>query len=205
MKRILKKNQLIIAALAVMIAAAGYLNYSGRLLPGSQNTKEAGSDLANKELLDISDEDVASASGDIKSQDGDEGEVDGNPGEAVLTSGNAQAVAAQAKVTREQVRAQNKETLQSIIDNTELSEEEKSDAVAQMVELTKQSETEMEIETLMATKGFSEAVVSLGEDSADVVVNAEELTDANRAQIEDIVTRKSDVKPEKIVITPIHE
>ena len=42
MKRILKKNQLIIAALAVMIAAAGYLNYSGRLLPGSQNTKEAG-------------------------------------------------------------------------------------------------------------------------------------------------------------------
>ena len=95
MKRILKKNQLIIAALAVMIAAAGYLNYSGRLLPGSQNTKEAGSDLANKELLDISDEDVASASGDIKSQDGDEGEVDGNPGEAVLTSGDAQAVAAQ--------------------------------------------------------------------------------------------------------------
>ena len=81
------------------------------------------------------------------------------------------------------MRAQNKETLQSIIDNTELSEEEKSDAVAQMVELTKQSETEMEIETLMATKGFSEAVVSLGEDSADVVVNAEELTDANRAQI----------------------
>ena len=59
MKRILKKNQLIIAALAVMISAAGYLNYSGRLLPGSQNTKEAGSDLANKELLDISDEDVA--------------------------------------------------------------------------------------------------------------------------------------------------
>ena len=32
--------------------------------------------------------------------------------------------------------------------------EEKSDAVAQMVELTKQSETEMEIETLMATKDF---------------------------------------------------
>ena len=139
---------------------------------------------------------------DIESNDS---ETEGTPGEAVLTNGSAQTTVAQAKVTREHVRAQNKETLQSIIDNTELSKEEKSDAVAQMVELTKQSETEMEIETLMATKGFSEAVVSLGEDSADVVVNAEELTDANRAQIEDIVTRKSDVKPEKIVITPIHE
>lgn len=198
MKGKVKKNQLIIVALAVMIAAAGYLNYTGRLFgENAKGTKEANADLTNQELLDISQEDTEAGSEEIESNDS---ETEGTPGEAVLTNGSAQA-----KVTREQVRAQNKETLQSIIDNTELSEEEKSDAVAQMVELTKQSETEMEIETLMATKGFSEAVVSLGEDSADVVVNAEELTDANRAQIEDIVTRKSDVKPEKIVITPIHE
>ena len=202
MKRILKKNQLIIAALAVMIAAAGYLNYSGRLLPGSQNTKEAGSDLANKELLDISDEDVASASGDIKSQDGDEGEVDGNPGEAVLTSGDAQAVAAQAKVTREQVRAQNKETLQSIIDS--LSDAQKQDAVAQMVAMTEIAEKETAAETMLASKGFLDSVVSISEDSADVVVNASELTEANRAQIEDIVTRKTGVAAQNIVITPVY-
>lgn len=203
MKGKVKKNQLIIVALAVMIAAAGYLNYTGRLFgENAKGKKEANADLTNQELLDISQEDTEAGSEEIESNDS---ETEGTPGEAVLTNGSAQTTVAQAKVTREQVRAQNKETLQSIIDNTELSEEEKSDAVAQMVELTKQSETEMEIETLMATKGFSEAVVSLGEDSADVVVNAEELTDANRAQIEDIVTRKSDVKPEKIVITPIHE
>jgi len=195
-KRILKKNQLIIAALAVMIAAAGYLNYSGRLLPGSQNTKEAGSDLANKELLDISDEDVASASGDIKSQDGDEGEVDGNPGEAVLTSGDAQAVAAQAKVTREQVRAKNKETLQSIIDSDSLSDAQKQDAVAQMVAMTEIAEKETAAETMLASKGFL--------DSVDVVVNASELTEANRAQIEDIVTRKTGVAAQNIVITPVY-
>ena len=183
MKRILKKNQLIIAALAVMIAAAGYLNYSGRLLPGSQNTKEAGSDLANKELLDISDEDVASASGDIKSQDGDEGEVDGNPGEAVLTSGDAQAVAAQAKVTRDA---------------------QKQDAVAQMVAMTEIAEKETAAETMLASKGFLDSVVSISEDSADVVVNASELTEANRAQIEDIVTRKTGVAAQNIVITPVY-
>ena len=194
MKRILKKNQLIIAALAVMIAAAGYLNYSGRLLPGSQNTKEAGSDLANKELLDISDEDVASASGDIKSQDGDEG----------LTSGDAQAVAAQAKVTREQVRAKNKETLQSIIDSDSLSDAQKQDAVAQMVAMTEIAEKETAAETMLASKGFLDSVVSISEDSADVVVNASELTEANRAQIEDIVTRKTGVAAQNIVITPVY-
>ena len=201
MKRILKKNQLIIAALAVMIAAAGYLNYSGRLLPGSQNTKEAGSDLANKELLDISDEDVASASGDIKSQDGDE---DGNPGEAVLTSGDAQAVAAQAKVTREQVRAKNKETLQSIIDSDSLSDAQKQDAVAQMVAMTEIAEKETAAETMLASKGFLDSVVSISEDSADVVVNASELTEANRAQIEDIVTRKTGFAAQNILITPVY-
>ena len=203
MKRILKKNQLIIAALSVMIAAAGYLNYSGRLLPGQKSTKEASSDLANKELLDISDEDVASASGDIKSQDSD-GEVDGNPGEAVLTSGEAQAVVAQAKVTREQVRAKNKETLQSIIDSDSLSDAQKQDAVAQMVAMTDIAEKEAAAETMLASKGFSDSVVSISDDSADVVVNASELTEANRAQIEDIVTRKTGVSAQNVVITPVY-
>lgn len=203
MKRIFKKNQIIIATLAVMIAIAGYLNYSGRLFGNSQDgTAEANADLANQELLDISQDDLETSEEDIVSTDS---EAEGTPGEAVLTSGTAETTVAQAKVTREQVRAQNKETLQAIIDNTNLSDAEKQDAVAQMVQLTEISEQEAAIETLMASKGFSEAVVSLDADSADIVVKADELTDANRAQIEDIVTRRTEIAPENIVITPIHE
>ena len=203
MKRLFKKNQIIIATLAVMIAVAGYLNYSGMLFGGAaDSTEEANADLANQELLDISQEDIETSTEDIASNDS---EIEGTPGEAVLTNGSAQTTVAQAKVTREQVRAQNKETLQAIIDNTNLSDAEKQDAVAQLVEITEMTEQEAAIETLMASKGFSEAVVSLTNDSADVVVKADELTDANRAQIEDIVTRKTDIAPENIVITPISE
>ena len=145
MKRIFKKNQIIIAALAVMIAAAGYLNYSGRLFSGEDDAQEANADLASQELLDISEEDLASASGDIESQDSEaeDGSVEGTPGEAVLTSGEVSGVVAEAKVTREQVRAKNKESLA-------------------------------------------------------------ELSDANRAQIEDIVTRKTGVAAENVVITPVN-
>ena len=194
---------MIIAALAVMIAAAGYLNYTGRLFGDSKGgTTEASADLTNQELLDISQEDTETGSNDILSNDSD---LEGTPGEAVLTSGTAETTVAQAKVSREQIRAQNKETLQAIIDNADLSDEEKKDAVSQMVKLTERSEQEMEIETLLWEKGFSEAVVSLTEDSADVVVKAADLTDANRAQIEDTVTRKTEIAPENIVITPIHE
>nr|WP_246597359.1 SpoIIIAH-like family protein [Faecalicatena faecalis] len=185
-----------------MIAIAGYLNYSGRLFGESdKGTTEANAELANKELLDISEEDIETGTGDIASNDSD---VDGTPGEAVLTNSGADTTVAQAKVAREQVRAQNKETLQAIIDNTNISEDEKTDAVAQMVKMTELSEQEVAIETLMASKGFSDSVVSLTEDSADIVVDSAELTDANRAQIEDIVTRKSNISPENIVITPIH-
>ena len=207
MKRILKKNQMMIAALAVMIAAAGYLNYSGKIFPKEKKAQETGAELANQELLDISEEDLeANASTDIESQDktGEDGSVEGTPGEAVLTSGTANAVVAEAKVTREQVRAKNKETLQQIIDSENLSEDQKQDAVNQMVAMTDLAEKEVAAETMLASKGFSEAVVSLTQDGADVVVNAAELSDANRAQIEDIITRKTGIAAQNIVITPVH-
>ena len=203
MKKLLKRNQVIITTLAVMIAIAGYLNYSGELFGDkTESTTEANTNLVNQELLDISEEDIESGTEDITSNDS---EVEGTPGEAVLTSTSAATTIAQAKITREQVRAENKETLQGIIDNTNLSDAEKQAAVDQMLKLTTIAEQEMTIETLLAAKGFSNTVVNLTEDSADIVVEAEELTDANRAQIEDIVTRKTEISPENIVITAIHE
>lgn len=206
MKGLFKKNQIIIAALVVMVAVAGYLNYSGMIFGDDKNATEANNELANKELLDISEEDSAQADSDILDAEGElaNGEVEGTPGEAVLTSGEASGIVAQAKVSREQVRAKNKETLQAIIDDTNISEEQKADAIAQMVTMTEMAEKEVAIETLLATKGFNEAVVNLTEDSADIVVNSSDLTDAKRAQIEDIVTRKAGVSAANIVITPIH-
>ena len=206
MKKITKKNQIIIAALAVMIAAAGYLNYSGKIFGNLGKSTQANADLTNQELLDISDEDVASTSDDIKSQDDDaeSGTTDdGSPGEAVLTGGKASAVVSEAKVTREQVRAQNKESLNEIINSENLTDDQKQEAVNQLVEMTNLAEKEAAAETLLASKGFTDSVVSLTSDSADVVVNAVELTDANRAQIEDIIVRKTGVAAQNVVITPV--
>lgn len=217
MKKIAKKNQIVIATLAVMIAAAGYMNYSGKLFPNKTKTQEINSELANKELLDISDEDASVSSGDMKSQEGDsgsgadsnagstdDGSVDGTPGEAVLTNGSVSSVVSQAKVSREQVRSKNKETLQNIIDNKNLSAEEKEKAVNQMVQMTETAEKESAAESLLAAKGFHDSVVSITDDQADVIVGASELSDANRAQIEDIVTRKTGVAAQNIVINPVN-
>ena len=194
MKKIFKKNQIMITALAVMIAVAGYLNYSGRFF--GDDTREADNELAEQELLDISLGETA----EIESLDED---IDETPGAAVLTNGNN--IVAEAKVVREQVRAENKETLLGIINNANLSEKQKEEAVAKMIELTEIAELEAAVETMLLSKGFSEVVVTLTEDGADVVVNATELSDAKRAQIEDIVTRKTGIKPENVVISSMQK
>jgi len=89
-RRLLKKNQLIITTLAIMIAVAGYLNYSGKLFEESEDTQEATADLANQELLDISEEDLE----EIASNDSEpDGEVEGIPGvqgtNSISKQGNA--------------------------------------------------------------------------------------------------------------------
>ena len=194
MKKIFKKNQIMITALAVMIAMAGYLNYSGRFF--GDDSKEADNELAEQELLDISLGETA----EIESLDED---IDDTPGAAVLTNGNN--IVAEAKVVREQVRAENKETLLGIINNANLSEKQKEEAVSKMIELTEIAELEAAVETMLLSKGFSEVVVTLTDGGADVVVNATELSDAKRAQIEDIVTRKTGIKPENVVISSMQK
>ena len=215
MKRIFKKNQVIITALAIMIAVAGYLNFSDTEFGfGSKeaSTDSSGTIVEDIESLDydISDETAlleenASASdADTASENGEAQETATDiPGEAVLTG--ASTFAAQAKVSREQVRSQNREELQNIIDNPDISEEQKQEAVATMVDMTEKAEKEAAAELLLAAKGFENTVVNLTGDSADVVVPMAEIPDDKRAQIEDIVKRKTDIAPENIVITSLNQ
>jgi stage III sporulation protein AH len=125
-----------------------------------------------------------------------------NPGEAVLTSGLTVAdYIAGVQLTREQTRARNKETLNSIINNTNIEEAAKQEAIQNMIAMTAVSEKENAAETLLQAKGFSDPVVSLTNGKVDVVINASSITDQQRAQIEDIVKRKTEVPADSIVIT----
>ena len=131
----------------------------------------------------------------------DEGEI---PGEAVFTaSGGVSAVLSEAKLLKEQTRARNKETLLEIINSTGLTDEQKQAAVDSMVHMTEIAEKEAAAEILLEAKGFTDVVVSINSDAVDVVVNATDLDEAMRAQIEDIVTRKTEISPENIIISTV--
>lgn len=245
MKNILKKNQIMITALAIMIAVAGYLNFAERNLSDEELLKVSGQTVVTETgeaaldtekllteddylgaSLEISDEDTDAAEletisdeipqeaglMDIESLDTDiltadagessqmdvtEGET---PGEAVFTSTTSVASLSGARLMKEQTRAKNKETLLEIINSQTISEAQKQDAIENMIELTDIAEKETAAEILLEAKGFEDVVVSISGNGVDVVVGAESLTDAQCAQIEDIVTRKTGTAPENIII-----
>ena len=204
MKKIMKKNQVIITSLAILIAVAGYLNFADVDL--GFKDKEASTDSSS--ILDDVDYDLTDETAllDENGADGtSQSEVmdTASPGEAVLTG--ASDFAAQAKVSREQVRSQNKADLQAIISNKDISDEEKQNAINTMVSMTDLTEKEAAAELLLEAKGFENVIVNLTGETADVVVPDADLEDAKRAQIEDIVKRKTGVAAESIVITPLSQ
>ena len=136
-------------------------------------------------------------------ESGAEADETGTPGEAVLTA--ASDFAAQAKLSREQVRSKNKADLQEIINSSDIGDEQKQEAVNTMVAMTDTAEKEAAAELLLEAKGFENAVVNLTGETADIVVPESDLDDAKRAQIEDIVKRKTGIAAENIVITPLNE
>lgn len=152
-------------------------------------------------LKDISEEDSA------KVTVNDNGEVvasQENPGEAVMVSNTIGTdYFSSAKLSREQTRAKNKETLLEIVNNKALASADKKAAVKEVAAITKLSEKENATEMMLEAKGFADAMVSLSDKSADVVVNAEELSSKQMAQIIDIVKRKTGFAAENIVITPV--
>lgn len=248
-KNVVKKNQIIITALAIMIVVAGYLNFTGQEISTSglvssqknenviadatatpketakmkkeqQKTQDSAnaSSKSNKKQISKTKkgtQDAKETTTDISAEDEgkddytvtDSGEVvasEENPGEAVMVSNSiGNDYFSSAKLAREQSRAKNKETLMEIINNKSLDAKEKKTAVNQVAAITDAAEKENAAELMLEAKGFEDAVVSITDDSADIVINAGELTSQQIAQVQDIVKRKAGIAADKIVITPV--
>ncbi len=197
MKKIFKKNQFVVTFLAVLIAVAGYLNYTSNLDKKKEvkqvdnNTYES---VYNKDNLLKGNEDIESLDNEEETK---------TPGEAVLTNGTSlNSYMVQARLNREQTRSKNKETLLEVINNNDISKKEKKSAIKSMVKLTENSEIENSIETLLKAKGFNDVIVTINGEQADVLLSSEDISDDKRAQIENVIKRKTKLNADDITITP---
>lgn len=202
MKKIAGKNRLAVLALAVMIGVAGYMSFADT----GKDKKEK--DAAPVETLSYEEiEKAAEAENDGTSADelGEQVELNDSEdtiGDAVLTS--AQAVSsslATAKLNREQSRSKSKEALMDVIGDEALSDDAKKEATDTYVKLSDTIEKETDVETLLAARGYTDAIVTISEDTVDVALSEVALTDTQRAQIEDIVTRKTGYNISSVAIS----
>ena len=203
MKHIWKRNQIIITALVIMVGVAGYLNFTDNsvkeTLSWQKNQKEKVNTATNASVAEKTEEELTEqelAEVDVTSEQEDE-----KVGEAVLTNAKGNDIFYSIKLEREQTRAENKEIFNEIINNANATEDQKNDAINSIMEIADFAEKKNAAETLLSAKGFDGAVVSMEKDNVDVVINKKELTEQEITQIEDIVTRKTGVAMDKIVIS----
>ncbi len=216
----IKRNQVVVTALAVMIAAAGYLNFQESR--SAEGTKTAMQLTEEGDMAAVMDEGYSALPDDMTAEelnmekkdaqdktvlDPITAEVSETTGDGTAIFANAQADGdaaqyfAEAKLDREQSRAKQKDILTEMINNTNVSESQKNVCSDSMLELQQRIEKETAAEAMIEAKGFSDAYVRIDDETVDVVVNKDQLTEQEVAQIEDIVKRKTGYNAEQIRIS----
>ncbi|HCT65291.1 MAG TPA: hypothetical protein DIC60_08535 [Lachnospiraceae bacterium] len=227
-----RKNQIVVTTLVVMIAVAGYLNFSQTQEVQSTAAAEDGysyealvddssditvladdADDANdakvsqdtKDTKDTKDGESAQATLDPLTAEANYTSPDDDTGAAIFVNAteDASTYFVQAKLDREQSRSKQKDMLTEMINNDKLDSTQKSDCAAEMMELQQRIEKETAAETMIKAKGFNEAYVRIDDATVDVVVSSESLNESQLAQIEDIVKRKTGVSADKIRISTL--
>lgn len=216
---VIKKNQIVITALVVMIAAAGYLNYIDSVPTDTSEVMLTDADEAigivpedmeaalpedyDENQIAMDTEETAEIHTD-KEEQKDTAASQNDAGTAVfVNSSDDSSYFVQAKLEREQARAKQKEMLNEMLNNEKLNADGKNEVTTAMLSIQQRIEKETAAEAMIEAKGFKEAYVRIDDDTVDVVVEKTQLTEAEIAQIEDIVKRKTGVSAEKIRISPL--
>lgn len=176
---ILKKKQMLIATLVIMLAVAGYLNYR-------YDDREDASD-----VLSVKDTDTEPEVGDTAMVNADTSK------EKTPAEDKNGDYFASYRLEREQAHAKLREDLEKTIANKTISEESKKAAEEQLNNLSAAAQTETSAEAILKSKGFEDAVVYINGDSVNVTVKSDGLSSADTAKIIDAVyelTKNNNIK-----------
>lgn len=193
--RIFKKNQIIISVVALMLIAAGYLNYSSQISEEVANRKtEEGYDyagigdakLVDSELVVGEENNIKETMANNSSEDTNNvntkeenttnENIANNTSEnnTVETNANGEEdYFTSSKLQRENMYSQMLETYQKILENTAIPETQKSISSQEIANINNKKNAIMIAENLIKTKGFEDAVIFVNDDSVSVVVKAE--------------------------------
>lgn len=174
--KFMKKNQVVIYVIALMLIVAGYLNFTA-----DGDFRSAVQTASSEEELDKM----------------------ANIGDAQLVSSNVVSddYFSTSKLERDTMYSQMLETYEKILNSNNSLETQKQSATEEIKKINDTKNSIMICENLIKTKGFEDSVIFANGDSVSIVVKDEQLTAEKVAQIQNIVSREMGAKIENIHIS----
>ena len=126
------------------------------------------------------------------------GNVSDNADDSTATDANAYFSATQ--VSRQRARDEALEVLQAVVENVDATEAMKNEALAEIAVIADEIQKEANIESLITAKGFEACVAVINDDTASIVVKADDLQPAQIAQINAIVYEQAGILPSGVTI-----
>ena len=226
MKKLLKKNQIIIYIIAIMIMTAGYLNYTTNHGDGSVETSIQMESKDDTKLADIGDATLVS-SNDIVGGDTTDtnttnttsnenannttntnnstnnANINNSSQNTLETSSEASKddYFTKSKLERDTMYSQMLETYEKVLNSSNSLETQKQTATQEITKINQTKNSIMICENLIKTKGFENVVIFVNGESVSVIIGISELKSEEVAQIQNIVARELNCKVENIHIS----
>ena len=229
MKQILKKNQIIISVIAIMLIAAGYMNYTsnekqaletaaltdsekyagiGDATLVSANVADDNNLEKNDEVQNIIDDSAKNEEkkDEIKSNDQNTESKENIVQNEINTSTTETGTSgdqyfAELRLERDKMYSQMLESYQKILSNNQISETQKEISENEIKKINDTRNAIMIAENLIKNKGFQDLIIFINGDSISIIVKAKELKEEQIAQIQNIISRELKGEIENIHIS----
>ena len=207
-----KKNQIVIYTFALMLVAAGYLNYTSKVNKDSLETANQETYVSENETSDIGDaklvnsnENVEENITDTKAQNTTEN-IEENKSENVVqtasnSTSNSDDYFVKSKLERETMYSQMLESYEKILNSSNSLETQKQSASQEITKINDTKNSIMICENLIKTKGFSNNVVFVNGKSVSVIIGTNDLKQEQTAQIQNIISRELNCEIQNIHIS----
>lgn len=194
----IKKSSVAIYVLALMLVTAGYWNYISKETQ-TLETVSVGETEQNTTDENLGDAQLVSNNEFIKEEESKEQNTNTTDEDKKAPVGSNDYFE-ESRLSRDTMYSQTLETYKSMLNNSNVSEEQKAIVTQEITKLNQEKNAIMICEKLMITKGFSDCVIFANTDSISVIVEADELKTDEIAQIQNIVSREMGAELENIHI-----
>ena len=208
----LKKNQIIIFVIALMLVTAGYLSFTTNNKTDTittssniENVEKIGSIgdaklvnsngiVENNNILEdgiISNEAVTSSK-DLSNDNNSESSNTLVENEKAITTNSKEIdeYFSSSKLTRDTMYSQMIEAYEKILENQNISSEQKGISQTEIKNINDTKNKIMICENLIKTKGFQDSVIFVNGDSISVILRTDKLEQDQIAQVQNIITRE---------------